>query len=56
VQHSADGGRQWQPAGSIGGQPVAFAADDSELYVALPDSTVKRSTDGGASWTIRAAP
>jgi hypothetical protein len=56
VQHSEDGGRRWQPTGSIGGQPVAFIAHDSELYVALADSTVKRSTDGGASWTIRAAP
>jgi hypothetical protein len=56
VQHSADGGRRWQPAGSIGGQPVAFVAHDSELYVALADSMVKRSTDGGASWTVRAAP
>jgi len=56
VQRSADGGRQWQPTGSIGGQPVAFMAHDAELYVALGDSTVKRSTDGGASWTLRAAP
>jgi hypothetical protein len=56
VQRSGDGGRQWQQTGSIGGQPVAAVADDADLYVALTDSTIKRSTDGGATWTLRAAP
>jgi hypothetical protein len=56
VQRSRDGGRQWQPAGNIGGQPAAFIAHGSELYAALADSTVKRSNDGGRSWTLRAAP
>jgi hypothetical protein len=56
VQRSADGGRQWQPTGSIGDQPAAFMAHEDELYAALHDGTVKRSTDGGASWTLRAAP
>jgi hypothetical protein len=56
VQRSGDGGRRWQQAGSIGGQPVAFIADESELYVALSDSTVKRSEDGGARWMLRASP
>jgi hypothetical protein len=56
VQRSGDGGRQWQPTGSIGGQPAAFIAHESELYAALADSTVKRSTDGGATWTVRATP
>jgi hypothetical protein len=56
VGHSADGGRKWRPAGSIGGQPVAFIADGADLYVALADSTVKRSADGGGSWTLRASP
>jgi hypothetical protein len=56
VQDSADGGRAWQPTGSIGGQPVAFIAHDAELYAALADSTVKRSTDGGATWKLRATP
>jgi hypothetical protein len=56
VQRSADGGRQWQPAGGIGGQPAAFIAYEDELYAALHDGTVKRSADGGASWTVRATP
>ncbi len=56
VQRSGDGGRTWQPVGSIGGQPAAFIAHGSDLYAALHDGTVKRSTDGGSSWTLRAAP
>jgi len=56
VQRSADGGRAWQPIGSIGGQPVAFIAHGADLYVALADSTVKRSSDGGANWMVRASP
>jgi hypothetical protein len=55
VQHSADGGRRWQPTGGIGRQPVASMTHDAELYPALAYTTVKRSTDGGASWTLRAA-
>jgi hypothetical protein len=54
VQRSRDGGRRWRPVGSIGGQPAAFLAHESELYAALADNTVKRSTDGGASWALRA--
>ena len=56
VQLSTDGGRQWQPVGSIGGQPAAFIAAGRELYAALADGSVKRSTDGGRSWSVRAAP
>jgi hypothetical protein len=56
VHLSGDGGRRWRPAGSIGGQPAAFIAHQSELYAALTDNTVKRSTDGGGSWTVRATP
>jgi hypothetical protein len=56
VHQSADAGQQWQSAGSIGGQPAALIAHESELYAALADSTVKRSTDGGASWKLRATP
>jgi len=56
VRRSRDGGRQWEPVGSIGAQPTAFRAHGSDLYAALPDATVKRSTDGGRSWTVRTTP
>jgi hypothetical protein len=56
VQLSEDGGHEWRPAGRIGGQPAAFIAHGNDLYVALTDATVKRSTDGGRLWTLRAAP
>jgi hypothetical protein len=56
-QLSRDGGRGWQTAGSsIGGQPAAFIATGGELYAALEDARVKRSTDGGRTWTLRATP
>ncbi len=53
---SRDGGREWQRAGSVGGEPAAFIADGDRLYVALADATVRVSADGGRSWTLRAAP
>jgi hypothetical protein len=56
VSISADGGQSWREMGSIDAQPAAFAAAGDELYAALPDGTVKRSGDDGASWTVRAAP
>ena len=56
VLRSPDGGKRWQPVGSIDGQPAAFMADGTVLYAALTDGTVKRSTDGGRSWTVRATP
>lgn len=56
LQRSSDGGRTFSAAGSVGGQPGAFTAQEGDLYVALSDSTVRRSTDGGASWAVRAAP
>jgi hypothetical protein len=42
--------------GSIGGQPSAFIMHGDDLYVALADNTVKRSVDGGRSWTVLAKP
>jgi hypothetical protein len=56
VHRSGGGGRQWLPEGSIGGQPAAFIAHQSDLYAALTDRTVKRSSDGGGNWTVRATP
>ncbi len=43
--------------GDIGGKPAALLAPSGrELYVALHDGTIKRSRDGGASWTVRSTP
>jgi hypothetical protein len=56
VSLSEDDGRTWKAMGSVGAQPAAFASDAQDIYAALPDGTVKRSTDGGRSWSIRATP
>jgi photosystem II stability/assembly factor-like uncharacterized protein len=57
VSISEDQGASLRPLGQIGGQPAAFAAHtERDLYAALPDGTVKQSTDGGRSWTVRSAP
>jgi hypothetical protein len=57
VFRSPDGGRRLDHRGEIGGQPAAFVAEGAaDLYVALHDGTVKRSTDGGATWTVRSTP
>ena len=46
---STDGGRKLRQRGEIGGEPSALLARGrDELYVALHDGTIKRSTDGGA--------
>lgn len=57
ARRSDDRGRTWRLVGEIGGEPAAFeAATPTELYVALHDGTIKRSVDGGATWTIRSEP
>jgi hypothetical protein len=54
---SADEGARFHRRGQIGGEPAALVAEgDADLYVALHDGTIKRSTDGGASWNVRSAP
>jgi len=54
---SADGGRRLEGQGEIGGQPAALVAEGPrELYAALHDGTIKRSTDGGTTWTVRSTP
>ena len=53
---STNGGRDWRAVGSVGGRPVAFVARGRTLYVALDDSSVKRSNDGGRTWTTGVAP
>lgn len=50
----SDGDAKWQAAGDVGGQAAAFTATAAgELYVATHDGQIKRSTDGGRSWTLR---
>jgi hypothetical protein len=54
---SADGGRTLATRGEIGGQPAALLAlTRTELYAALHDGTIKRSADGGITWTVRSTP
>jgi hypothetical protein len=54
---SGDGGRRLRHLGEIGGQPAALLAQAArELYVALHDGTIKRSTDGGSTWVVRSTP
>jgi hypothetical protein len=54
VRRSADAGRSWQTVGRIGGAPTAFTAHGSNLYAALRDNTIRVSSNGGKSWTVRA--
>lgn len=56
VARSADAGQSWEKMGSVMAQPAAFASAGGELYVALPDGTVRRSVDDGKTWTTRAKP
>jgi hypothetical protein len=51
-----DVGRQLELRGRVGGEPAAVLAHEDDLYVALHDGTVKRSTDGGKRWSTRSAP
>jgi Sortilin, neurotensin receptor 3, len=52
-----NGGRLLARRGEVGGQPAAMLAQTAnELYVALHDGTIKRSSDGGASWVVRSTP
>ncbi len=54
---SPNGGRTLMKRGEIGGEPAALlAVGADELYAALHDGTIKRSIDGGASWTVRSSP
>jgi hypothetical protein len=52
--HARDG-EQWSAVGDVGGAPAALEAHGrNELLIALHDGTVKRSSDGGRTWTLRA--
>jgi hypothetical protein len=57
VRMAVDGVKRWRVLGRIGGKPAALTAGRArELYVALHDGTIKRSTDGGASWSAHGRP
>ena len=57
VSRSRDGGRRFEPVGSVGSRPEAFAAHGArELYAAVDGGTVLVSTDGGADWRTRSTP
>ena len=48
-------GPRWIERGHVGGAPAAFESGrGGELLVALHDGSVKVSSDGGASWKLRA--
>ncbi len=53
---SSDDGRSFEERGSVGGQPAALLGMADELFVALHDGSIKRSTDGGTTWAIRSTP
>ena len=56
VHRSRDRGETFTAVGGAGGQPAAFNHHRDELLLALHDSTVRRSTDGGRTWQVRAQP
>jgi hypothetical protein len=57
VLASSDRGRSFEPRGSVGGEPAAFLGQSAgDLYVALHDGTILRSTDAGRTWSMRSAP
>jgi photosystem II stability/assembly factor-like uncharacterized protein len=54
---SRDGGGEWERIGQTGGEPQALvAADPMTLYALLLDGRVKRSGDGGRTWTDHVSP
>jgi photosystem II stability/assembly factor-like uncharacterized protein len=54
---STNGGESWEEVGTTGGEPQALvAADPMTLYAILIDGTVKKSADGGATWTDHVKP
>ncbi len=53
VQRSADAGGVWREVGRLDGEPAAFEARSADdLYAALHDGRIMRSTNGGRSWSV----
>lgn len=54
---SGDHARTFRHRGAIGGEPAALLGRrGGELYAALHDGTIKRSGDGGRTWSVRSMP
>jgi hypothetical protein len=49
---STDPGASWRQAGKINGQPEAFLAHESNLYVAVAQLGIVTSDDQGRSWRV----
>jgi len=49
---SKDAGASWRQAGKINGQPEAFLAHNTTLYVAVAQLGIVTSTDEGRSWRV----
>ena len=57
VFRSTNRGRSFERRGAIGGQPAALLGlGADELYAALHDGTIKHSTNGGSTWSVRSTP
>jgi hypothetical protein len=50
--HSTDAGTSWKQSGRINGQPEAFLAGKTKLYVAVAQLGIVTSTDQGRSWQV----
>jgi hypothetical protein len=50
--HSTDAGESWRQAGKINGQPEAFLAHETSLYVAVAQLGIVTSADQGRSWRV----
>ena len=50
--HSKDAGRSWRQPGKINGQPEAFLAHKTNLYVAVAQLGIVTSNDQGRSWRV----
>jgi hypothetical protein len=56
ARRSDDGGRSWQRAGKLDGEPTVVTAHAGAFYVALANGTIEASQDGGRTWRVRAEP
>jgi hypothetical protein len=50
ISTSTDRGITWNPIGTVDGEPYQFKTHEDELYLALSDGTIVRSTDGAKNF------